>query len=210
MAIASIKVRGRGRPRASRNLQRGRLLQAARQLLLATDGSELALRQVALRAGVTPALAHYYFVNRDGLLAALIDEGVAPAIDDLVNAVQLQAMQPVGALTLLVQRLTSLAACDGILCRCLLLPAGQPLRERLRALLRQLLQRAQAGKQLRDDLSADYLAETLLGLCLFPFLDAGTTGHSQGERAAALTLQHVALLQDGIVRTQRPRQLSVS
>ncbi len=198
--------RGRGRPRSSRNLQRGRLLQAARELLIGPKGHDLALRQVALRAGVTPALAHYYFANRDGLLAALINERAAPAIDDLASAVQVRAAQPVGALTFLMQRLTSLVASDIFLGRCMLLPAAQPLRDRLRALLRELLQHAQTAGQLRADLSPDYLGDALLGLCLFPFLDTSAAGSKPGERAVALTLQHVALLQDGIVRAQRPRQ----
>jgi AcrR family transcriptional regulator len=185
-------------------------LHVARELLPGKDGADLALRQVALRAGVTPALAHYYFVNRDGLLAALLDEHASPAIDTLINEVQLRGAQPVGALTCLVQKLTSLAASNDFLCRCLLLPAARPLRARLRALLCELLQRAQAAGQLRADLPADYLAESLLGLCLFPFLDAGAAGRNPADHAAALTLQHVALLQDGIVRAQRPRQDSGS
>jgi TetR/AcrR family transcriptional regulator len=196
----------RGRPPAARNLARNRLLQAAQELLTGPAGGELALRQVALGASVTPALAHYYFGNRDGLLTALIEERARPRIDDLASAVQVRATQPVPALTYLMQRLTSLAAGDTFLCRCLLLPAAQPLRARLRTLLRELLLRAQAEGQLRADLSPDYLGDALLGLCLFPFLDADAAQANPGERAAALTLQHVALLQDGIVRTQRPRQ----
>jgi AcrR family transcriptional regulator len=181
------------------------MLQVA-QDMLAVPGERLALRQIALRAGVTPALAHYYFANHEGLLTALIDERARPRIDELTRAVQVRAAQPVLALTYLMQRLTSLTASDDFLRGCLLLPAAQPLRERLRALLRELLQRAQVAGQLRADLSPEYLGDALLGLCLFPFLDAGPAGTNPGERAAALTLQHVALLQDGIVRAQRPRQ----
>ncbi len=205
-SVASRAPGRRGRPPAARNLARNRLLQAAQELLVGPAGGELALRQAALGAGVTPALAHYYFGNRDGLLGALIEERASPRIDDLASAVQVRAAQPVAALTYLMQRLTSLAASDTFLCRCLLLPAAQPLRDRLRALLRELLLRAQSQGQLRADLSPDYLGDALLGLCLFPFLDADAAQANPGERAAALTLQHVALLQDGIVRPQRPRQ----
>ncbi|MEO6080539.1 MAG: TetR/AcrR family transcriptional regulator [Steroidobacteraceae bacterium] len=200
-----VNPRRPGRPRAGLNVQRRRLMQAARDLLMRPDGRDLALRQVALRAGVTPALAHYYFANRDGLLAALIEELAAPKIDDLLSAAQVRAAQPVAALTFLMQRLTSLAASDNFLCRCLLLPAAQPLRDRLRALLRDLLQSAQTAGLLRTDLSLGYLCDALLGLCLFPFLDAGAAANNAGERAAELTLQHVALLQDGIVHAHRPR-----
>ena len=200
--------RRRGRPTAGRNAQRSRLLQAARELL--AEGGDLTLGRIAARAGVTPALANYYFLNRAGLLGALLQERAAPRIDDLIGAARVRATQPVVALTFLMQRLTSLVATDAFLCRSLLLPEARPLRERLRTTLRELLQRAQRDGQLRADLPLEYLGDTLLGLCLFPFMDAGPAGSNAGERVAALTLQHVALLQDGIVRAQRPRQDSAA
>jgi TetR/AcrR family transcriptional regulator len=191
--------RNRGRPKRAAELQRTRLLQAAEDLLASTQG-DFSLRQVALRAEVTPPLAHYYFGNRDGLLLALVNERAAPRIAELLAAARERASLPVSALTRLMQRLTLLAASDGFVRCCLLLPAGEPLRMKLRAGLQELLQDSQSSGQLRADLSPGYLADTLLGLCLFPFLDA-RSGEDLGERAAALTLQHVALLQDGI----RPR-----
>jgi TetR/AcrR family transcriptional regulator len=179
-------------------MQRDRLLQAAEQLLTGTE-SDLTLRQVALRAGVTPPLAHYYFGNRDGLIAILLDERARPRVEELLSATVERAAQPVAALTRLMQRLTLLLAHDRFVGRCLLLPAGEPLRTRIRAVLLQLLQDAQASGLLRADLSASYLADALLGLCLFPFLDPGS--EATPIDAAVLTLQHVALLQQGI----RPR-----
>ncbi|MEO8314236.1 MAG: TetR/AcrR family transcriptional regulator [Pseudomonadota bacterium] len=176
-----------------------RLLVAAEELL--ASAGDLTLRQVALRAGVTPPLAHYYFGNREGLVAALVEERAGSRIDELLAAAQKHVAQPLVALTRLMQRLTLLAAHDGFLRRCLLLPAGDTLRVRLRAGLDQLLQEAQATGQLRTDLTAGYLAEALLGLCLFPFIDA--TSDQDGERAAVLTLRHVALLQDGILSRRR-------
>jgi AcrR family transcriptional regulator len=190
--------RSRGRPRGKGDLQRQRLLDAAETLLVEAT-SDLNLRQVALRAGVTPPLAHYYFVNRDGLFAALLDERAGPRIDALLAVVGEHAAQPVAALTRLMQRLTLMITNDGVTGRCMLLPAGAPLREKVRVVLRELLQATQTSGQLRADLPAIYLADALLGLCLFPFLDGGAA-HRRGN-AAALTLQHVALLQDGI----RPR-----
>jgi TetR/AcrR family transcriptional regulator len=204
--------RGRGRPPGGRSLQRARLLGAARELLATPGKVDFTLRDVADRAGVTAALAHYYFSNRAGLVAALVRERADPRIDDLLSAARVRAAQPVVALTFLMQRLTSLALTDGFLGQCLLMnsPPALALRDRLRGALRELLQQAQSTGQLRADLTLDYLADALLGMTLFPFIDArgGTTGAA--ERAAALTLQHVALLQDGIVRGHRPRQESSS
>lgn len=200
--------RGRGRPLTGRNSQRSRLLQSARELL--AEAGDLTLGKIAARAGVTPALANYYFTNRGGLVSALLHERAAPRIDDVIGAARVRAAQPVVALTFLMQRLTSLLATDAFLCCALLLPEARLLRERLRAALSELLQRAQREGQLRADLPLEYLSDTLLGLCLFPFLDSSGAGTNPGERVAALTLQHVALLQDGIVRAQRPRQESAA
>jgi AcrR family transcriptional regulator len=188
--------RNRGRPKGTADRQRIRLLQAAEHLLPGSQ-DEFSLRQVALRAEVTPPLAHYYFGNRDGLLRALVSERATPRVEDLLTAARERASQPVSALTRLMQRLTLLCANDRFLRCCLLLPAGEPLRARLRVDMQELLHGGQAMGQLRTDLSATYLADTLLGLCLFHFMDAGP-GDDLGARAAALTLQHVALLQDGI------------
>jgi AcrR family transcriptional regulator len=193
--------RPRGRPKgASDEAQRTQLLRAA-ESLLPDSPDDLSLRQVAARAGVTPPLAHYYFGNRAGLQRALVNECAGPRVEQLLTAARELASQPVSALTRLMQRLTLLCANDRFVRCCLLLPSGEPLRAGLRAALQELLQAAQTTGQLRADLSASYLAETLLGLCLFPFLDSGDAG--QAERAGALTLQHVALLQHGL----RPRSL---
>jgi TetR/AcrR family transcriptional regulator len=189
----------RGRPRGAVDDQRSRLLDAAEQLL---PGPlyEFSLRQVALRAGVTPPLAHYYFGNRDGLLRALVSERATLRIEGLLAAARERASRPVSALTSLMQRLILLCARDAFLRCCLLLPAGEPLRAGLRVAFHELLQGAQGTGQLRADLAASYVADTLLGLCLFPFLDA-SSGDGADERATTLALQHVALLQDGL----RPR-----
>ncbi|MET0281844.1 MAG: TetR/AcrR family transcriptional regulator [Steroidobacteraceae bacterium] len=204
--------RGRGRPAGTRNLQRRRLLASACDLLLAVGAADLTLQQVARAAGVTPALAHYYFRNREGLLAAVIADRVAHHIEDLVEAARIRAGQPVAALTFLMQRTTSLLATEPLLRLCLWLPVepARALRDTLRATLSDLLMRAQRAGLLRADLTAQYLCESLLGLVLFPFLEATRDADAGGERVAALTLQHVALLQDGIVRAQRPRQESAA
>jgi TetR/AcrR family transcriptional regulator len=211
MAIERIQPqRSRGRPPGSRRTQRSRLLAEAHNLLSGSTLQDLTLRQVAQRAGVTPALAHYYFGNHEGLIAALLDERVAPRIEDLVAAARARAGQPQLALTFLIQRTCALLASEPLVRRCLWMPQPAALRTRnqLRTCLRELLARAQNIETLRADLSPEYLADSLLGLVLFPFLDADAAADSSGERAAQLTLQHVTLLRDGIVRTHKPRQVS--
>lgn len=190
----------RGRPKGRRSLHRGELLAAARDQLATRAPQELNLRQLALSAGVTPALAHYYFGNREGLIDALLAEQLAPRLDELVLAARTRAHQPQQAITMLLQRTSALLAADHLM-RCLWmpLPAAAGLRDKLRGCLRELLARAQQSRALREDLSPDYLADSLLGLVLFHFVDARPITAGSDE-VAALMLQHIALLRDGIQR----------
>jgi AcrR family transcriptional regulator len=188
-------------------VQRQRLLATAHELLRDPAGAELTLQRVARAAGVTPALAHYYFASADGLLDALLAERIGPRVDELADAARLRVAEPVAALTFLLQRTGALLAADPATRHSLMLPgpAARALRDRLRAVLRELLASAQARQLLRADLPPDYLAEALLGLALFPFLDRAQVPATD---VAALTLQHVALLRTGILPAQRPRQES--
>jgi len=204
-------IRPRGRPRGARNLQRGHLLSAARALLASQPLQDLNLREVAKIAGVTPALAHYYFGNRDGLIEALFAEQVAARIEELMNAARSRAAQPQQALTYLMQRMCALLASDPLLRRCLWLPlpAAMQVRAKLHVCVRELLAQAQDMRTLRADLPADYLADALLGLVMFPFLD-DTAADAGTERVAQLMLQHIALLRDGILPAGMPHHQSLS
>lgn len=203
-------TRLRGRPAGARRTHRARLIQAAAELLVESGSTGLTLAATARRAAVTSALAHYYFGNRDGLLAALITERVLPRVEDLISSASVRADQPINALTFLMQRSNSLLLTDPLLRHCIWLPdaAAHALRTRLRETLGQLLVRARDSGRIRGDLPPAYLADSLLGLVLFPFLDAADRTAHRNEELAALAVQHIALLQDGIVSAHRPRQES--
>jgi len=67
-----------GRPRADEANQRERLLDAA-VVCFAGDGiAATSLRTIALKAGVTPALVHYYFGSKEQLVEAFIAERMTP------------------------------------------------------------------------------------------------------------------------------------
>ena len=195
-------------PAGLRNVQRTRLLTAAQELLARGLSHAMTLREVSRRAGVTPALANYYFGNRDGLIDALLQERIAPHVEDVVAAARVRAGQPQLALTFLMQRVSSMLASDPLLRHCLWLPhpTALKLRGQLRTCLRELVIRAQNMKALREDMAAEYLADSLLGLVLFPFLDDDSATDASTERVAQLTLQHVSLLRDGIVNAPKTRR----
>jgi TetR/AcrR family transcriptional regulator len=72
-----------GRPRADETNQRERLLDAAVACFAADGVAATSLRSIALKAGVTPALVHYYFGSKEQLLDAFIAERVSPAVQVL-------------------------------------------------------------------------------------------------------------------------------
>lgn len=65
------------------------LTQFARQGIAATT-----LRGVALAAGVTPAMLHYHFGDKDGLITAAIERRILPAIECLRGAMQTAGDEP--------------------------------------------------------------------------------------------------------------------
>lgn len=72
--------RRRGRPPAAGPDQRERLLDAAIELFVERGIESAPLNAIARRAGVTPALMHYYFTSREQLVDAFIEERVMPKL----------------------------------------------------------------------------------------------------------------------------------
>lgn len=71
----SARRRGPGRPTGARSPRtRNALLAAARALMSEKGLPRVTLREVAERAGVQPALVHYYFGAKRGLLQAVTDQ----------------------------------------------------------------------------------------------------------------------------------------
>ena len=64
--------------------QRDALLDAAKLTFARFGFQGASLRSIAADAHVTPALASYYFNDKAGLLAAVIDQRVAPLVQALL------------------------------------------------------------------------------------------------------------------------------
>jgi AcrR family transcriptional regulator len=80
--------RAPGRPRAADTDQRERLLEAAIECFTCDGIAAASLRSIALKAGVTPALVHYYFGNKAQLLDAFIAERLVPLVTSLADSVR--------------------------------------------------------------------------------------------------------------------------
>lgn len=80
-AAAAAAPRPRGRRRAAADLDmRERLLASATQLFGEQGIAATTMAQIAEAAGVTSAMVHYYFTNREKLLDAVVDERIARSI----------------------------------------------------------------------------------------------------------------------------------
>lgn len=75
------KTRGPGRPAAKADAQaRERILDAALNVFARNSVAATQTKAIAVEAGVTPALVHYYFPDRESLLDAVADERIAPLV----------------------------------------------------------------------------------------------------------------------------------
>jgi len=78
--FGNAPARGPGRTPAAED-QRERLLDAAVTLFAEHGIAATQVKAIAARAGVTPALVHYYFGDRGRLLDAVAEERLGPLVD---------------------------------------------------------------------------------------------------------------------------------
>lgn len=80
--VMNKKSTGRpGRPAASVDRKaRDLLLSAATELFAEHGVAATTFAMIAKRAGLTPAMVHYYFTDREQLLDAVVEERIAPII----------------------------------------------------------------------------------------------------------------------------------
>ncbi|RQH00226.1 TetR/AcrR family transcriptional regulator [Paraburkholderia dinghuensis] len=93
------RPRPRGRRRADAELDvRERLLACATQLFAEHGIAATTMAQIATAAGVTSAMVHYYFTNREKLLDAVVDERIARSIEYVWSSVESEGSQDPDAL----------------------------------------------------------------------------------------------------------------
>ncbi|SFW79070.1 TetR/AcrR family transcriptional regulator [Amycolatopsis australiensis] len=67
---------------------RDRLVTAAEGLLLAAGYDSVSVRAVCAAAGVNPAAVHYHFGSKDALVAAMLEDRLAPVWRELLDDVE--------------------------------------------------------------------------------------------------------------------------
>jgi AcrR family transcriptional regulator len=172
-----------GRPVGGERDLRDDLVEAALHRF-ATDGfAASTLRGIAREAGVTPAMAHYYFGDKAGLLAAVVELRVQPLAARIAMRVGEAGEDPVAALRAFIHAYESLAFEHPWVPRLVVrevLGEGGVLREAFTRHFaarvgEQLLARVRAAQALgRIDpaLDAPRVALSFLSLCVFPVISA--------------------------------------
>jgi len=105
MRSARATRRSIGRPRPVAGVDLRELLLDAALTLFGEQGiAGTTLAEIASRAGVTPAMVHYYFKNRNRLLDAIVKERLLPILSGVWSPV-LESKEVVPMLRGLVQRI---------------------------------------------------------------------------------------------------------
>lgn len=222
MATAKPTPRSKGRPvSAPSGTAREALLDAAQDLFGRQGIAATPLARIASAAGVTPAMVHYYFSNRDQLLDALVEERIRPLLDHVWNPVEGGPQRLDLILERLVQRLVegpgSKPWLPPLWVREVLSEGGQ-LRERVlkrlpvakvQALAAAVAQ-GQAEGRVNPDLEPALLVMSVMGLTMLPFAMAGLWRQVPGALvldSARIARHAAALLRQGIQpRGSAPRR----
>jgi AcrR family transcriptional regulator len=171
--------RAPGRPTRDSADQRAQLLDSAIACFVADGIAATSLRAIASRAHVTPALLHYYFGDKEQLLAAIVEERLMPALA-LIREPVAEAGDDVARLIAgfvrgmgqAIERHPWLPAlwvrevlCEGGALREVMFNRVAP---QLPVMLAGAFARAQAQGRLNPDLDPRLLVTSLVGLTIFP------------------------------------------
>jgi TetR/AcrR family transcriptional regulator len=206
--------RAPGRPTANTADHRAALLDAAQAIFARAGFAASSLRTIAREARVTPALAHYYFLDKGGLLTAVIEERVAPLVAAVISELESAGEDPLAAIRAFVVAYTRTAANNPWLPRLVMrevLSEEGVLREAFiqrfargiaGALRRHLAQGKKLGL-LRADLDVAATVMSIMSLCIFPYIAAPLVSDVLGirldpARASALSSHHLGILMNGV------------
>lgn len=176
-----------GRPAESeRPGARDGLLDAASRLYAHRAFGEVSLRRIASEAGVTPAMVHYYFGDKEGLYEAMLERAFGRLLEQVRRvASEEPARHATGETDAVLGRLlrvvTSTLAAEpwipALMVREVLAEGGR-FRERFIAayasqmaeLLPGLIRRESEAGRFRDDLDPRLAFLSFMGMTVFPFV----------------------------------------
>ena len=138
------------------------ILEAA-ATVLAEDGEQASMADVAAAAGMARATVYRYFPNREALFEALGRLAVEDAGERL-EAGRLQDVPVPEAFERAVRALVAVGDYLVVVSRQDARSDSGEFEQRVAAPLRELVERAQSSGEVRDDLPASWLMESLIGI----------------------------------------------
>jgi AcrR family transcriptional regulator len=209
------RKRSAGRPRGDEGDLRARLLDAATALYARVGIGATSLRAIATEAGVTPAMLHYYFGDKERVTQALVEERLLPALAPVRTRLEQVGDDPAALAEAFVRGIGALVArhpwlpplwvrevlCEGGALREVLFHRALP---NLPRMLAQRFAGAQADGRLNPSLDPRLLVVSLVGLTLFPAAGAPIwrTVFEASDIDADVLLGHtLALLEGGLAPT---------
>jgi len=173
--------RGPGRPTEREGARdvRETLLEVAGQLFSQRGVNEVSLRELARAAGVTPAMVHYYFGDKQGLYEALLERAlsrVLARVREIVAAEREDLEEIADLLRVVIGALSSERWIPSLIIREVIADTGR-FRERfirdfasqIARIVPQVLGRELAAGRLRRDLDLPLAFVSLLGMMAWPF-----------------------------------------
>lgn len=213
---AKRNKRTAGRPRGDEGDLRARLLDAATALYARMGIAATSLRAIATEAGVTPAMLHYYFGDKDKVTEALVGERLLPAMAPVRAGLEQAGDDPAALAEAFVRGIGALVAahpwlpplwvrevlCEGGALREVLFHKALP---NLPRLLAQRFAAAQADGRLDAALDPRLLVVSLVGLTLFPAAGAPIwrAAFDADDIDAGVMLRHTLALLEGGLGTGR-------
>jgi AcrR family transcriptional regulator len=173
-----------GEPAAKRNaaLTRQRILDAGEREFAARGFAGARLREIAVSAGVQPALIHHYFTDKQGLYRAVLDRALLPTSTEswtlLGSRRDLEGLLT-GFIDLLLhfyaanKNLLSILRHEALVGSNVLVELT---RERTRPIIEALtrfLEERQAAGEVRADVSADEMILAGISMVVYPFVEEG-------------------------------------
>jgi TetR/AcrR family transcriptional regulator, mexCD-oprJ operon repressor len=149
---------------------------------LADQGPAASMHDVAAAAGVARATVYRYFPNRQALLDELALLALRE-VEERLQAARIDELDTYEAIARVVRGLVEIGDPFIVLARERARPAE--FETTLTAPLGRLLERAQAGGDLRDDLAASWLTEALVGIALSVLMARPPRGRE--DTVAAIT-----------------------
>jgi TetR/AcrR family transcriptional repressor of mexCD-oprJ operon len=175
--------------------------------VLAADGDQASMLDVAAAAGVGRATVYRYLPSRQVLLDELADVALEQAGQRL-DAAGLDRVPAAEAISRAVRALVAVGDYFVVLERERVRPDPERLEAQIGARLRAVLERGQATGEIRDDVPASWLTEALLGLVVNILLAPRVLGPEDTIAAiASLFLNGCARSESGMRETEVPPSL---